>query len=140
MAAAGGRLPAMSRRTIPPTHGPSTPKGPTRVHVVETRSGWQVRKEGVVRPSRAYATQAEAVAEARSKLQVIGGELRVQTRDGRSTGAFTLGHTAMAKLAAVEGVTFTPAMKRKLKAARNPTLSPEERRAILLGGLGKARP
>ncbi|MBS0298184.1 MAG: hypothetical protein JSR45_17935 [Proteobacteria bacterium] len=52
---------------------------------------------------------------------------------------FTLGAAAMEKLAAVEGITFTPAMRRKIEAARDPRLTADQRRAILLAGLGGSR-
>ena len=129
----------MSRRTIPATAQPKGHKGPSRLQVVPTSDGWQVRKEGSAKGSAPFSTQAEAVRAAQAKLQGSGGELRVQGRNGRFKSTYTLGGSAMTKLAAVEGITFTPAMRRKIEAAQDPTLSPEERRKILSGGLGKAR-
>ena len=62
------------------------------------------------------------------------------TAPARSRETYTLGAVAMEKLAAVEGITFTPAMRRKIEAARDPSLTPAERRSILAAGLGKGRP
>lgn len=127
----------MSRRISPlaenaPPHG-----APARIEVVPTPGGWQVRTEGAEGPSGAYATEADAIRAAQSSLQADGGALRVRGRDGRWRESFTLGLSAMMKLAAVEGIAFTPEMKRKLKAAQHGALSAEERLAII--GAGKAR-
>ena len=127
----------MPRRTIPSPVRAST--GPTRFYVVPTPAGWQILREGSSKASRSYATQDEAVRAARAKLRKSGGELRIKNSNGRSTDSYTLGLSAMTKLAAVEGISFTPAMKRKIKAAQDPTLSSDERRKILAGARRKAR-
>lgn len=129
----------MPRRTIPPAHRNSSKDGPARIHVIPSTGGWQVRKDGASKASSVHSTQAEAVRAAQAKLQKSGGELRVQGRDGKAKQTYTLGGSAMTKLAAVEGIRFTPAMKRKIEAARDPSLSSEDRRRILSSGLGKAR-
>jgi hypothetical protein len=129
----------MPRRANPTAHRTRASNAPTRVQVVPTSGGWQVRSDGPTKPNGAYATQGEAVRAAAVALQSSGGELEVLGENGRSTQTYTLGGAAMAKLAAVEGITFTPEMKRKIKAAQDPALSPEERRKILAGGFGKTR-
>ncbi len=58
-------------------------QGRTRVHVVPTEDGWQVRREGADRATGVYRTQAEATEAAQSVLRRSGGEVRVQGRDGR---------------------------------------------------------
>lgn len=99
--------------------------------VVPADGGWQVKRDGASRPTGVFSTQAEATQAAKAKLRVRGGELRVQGRDGRWQDTFTLGERAMTKVAAVEGIRFTPAMKRKMKALEAPSLTAEERRRIL---------
>ncbi|MDP2261144.1 MAG: DUF2188 domain-containing protein [Caulobacter sp.] len=127
----------MSHRTRPLAEDAPQQSRPARLQVVPTPEGWQLRNEGAEDQGHAYSTQAEAIEAAQSRLQADGGALRVQDRNGRWRESFTLGLSAMMKLAAVEGITFTPEMKRKLKAARAGFLSDAERLAIL--GVGKAR-
>ena len=116
-----------------------TSAGPARVFVTPTGGGWQVKRDGAVRATAVFATQAEATQAAKAGLRVSGGELRVQGVDGRWTGSFTLGQKAMVKVSAVEGIRFTPAMKRKMKALEVPGLSADERRQILNSQTPKAR-
>lgn len=125
----------MSRRTSPLAENVPPDGAPARIEVVPTPGGWQVRTEGAAGRG-AYATEAEAIRAAQSSLQADGGALRVQGRDGRWRESFTLGLSAMMKLAAVEGITFTPEMKRTLKAIQHGALSDKEGLAIL--GAGKA--
>lgn len=129
----------MSSRTKTPSAQSRPADGPSRIHVVPTADGWQVRKEGAGKVIGAYATQSEAVQAAQFRLKRSGGELRIQGEDGRWKESFTLGGMAMAKLAAVEGITYTPAMKRKIRAAQDPSLTSDERRTLLAFGLRSGR-
>jgi len=58
--------------------------GRTRVHVVPTDDGWQVRREGAVRATGVYRSQAEATEAAQSVLRRSYAEARIQDRKGRA--------------------------------------------------------
>lgn len=112
-------------------------KGRTRVHVVPTEGGWQVRHEGADRAVGVYSTQAEATEAAKSAIRRSGGELRVQSRDGRIRESMTLGRDSMAKIAAVEGIHLSSASKRTLEDLDRAGASGEERRRSIARQFGK---
>jgi hypothetical protein len=103
-----------------------------RIVVTPAKDGWQLKRDGAAHATSVFSTQAAATEAAKAQLRVEGGELRIQSRDGRWRETFTLGEKAMTKVAAVEGIQFTPAMMRKMKALDTPGLTIEERRRILM--------
>jgi len=112
-------------------------KGRTRIHVVPTDGGWQVRHEGADRAAGVYRTQTEATEAAKSAIRRWGGELMVQGRDGRIRGSMTLGRDAMAKIAAVEGIHLSSVSKRTLQDLDRAGASGEERRRSIASQFGK---
>jgi hypothetical protein len=115
----------------------SVAKGPTRVHVVQTEDGWQVRHEGAGRVARSYRTQTEATEAAQSVIRRSGGALTVQGRDGRIRNSMTLGRDSMAKIAAVEGIHLSAESKRTLDGLDRAGASGEERRRSIARLFGK---
>jgi hypothetical protein len=112
-------------------------KGGTRLHVVPTDGGWQVRRDGDDRAKGIYRTQAEAAEAARSALRLSGGELRVQSRDGRVRESMTLGREAMARIAAVERIHLSAKSMRLLADLDRVGASGEERRRSIARQFGK---
>jgi hypothetical protein len=112
-------------------------KGRTRIHVVPTDRGWQVRHEGADRAAGVYRTQTEATEAAQSAIRRSGGEVRVQGRDGRSRESMTLGRDSMAKIAAVEGIHLSSESKRTLANLDRAGASGEERRRSIARQFGK---
>jgi len=118
---------------------PVSSSGSSRVLVTPANGGWQVKRDGAVRAMGVFSTQGEATRAAKAQLRTSGGELRVQGSNGRWVESFTLGQKAMTKVSAVEGIRFTPAMKRKMKALGASGLTIEDRRRILKAAPPKAR-
>ena len=112
-------------------------KGRTRIHVVLTEGGWQVRHEGADRATGVYRTQTEATEAAQSAMRRSGGALTVQRRDGRIRESMTLGRDAMAKIAAVEGIHLSAESKRTLQALDRAGASGKERRRSIARQFGK---
>jgi hypothetical protein len=112
-------------------------KGRTRVHVVPTDGGWQVKREGVDRAAGVYRTQTEATEAAQSAIRRSGGEVRVQGRDGRIRESMTLGRDSMARIAAVEGIHLSSESKRTLENLDRAGASGEERRRAIARQFGK---
>lgn len=52
-------------------------------HVVPNGERWSVRRAGAARASGTFATQSEAIAEARRLARSQGAELYIHGRDGR---------------------------------------------------------
>ena len=52
-------------------------------HVVPSGGKWSVRSAGAERASRTFATQKEAIEDAREKARKQGTELYIHGRDGR---------------------------------------------------------
>ena len=52
-------------------------------HVVPRGGKWGVRSTGAERVSRLYATQEEAIQQARERARRDGGELYIHDRNGR---------------------------------------------------------
>jgi|SRR5580698_9356208 hypothetical protein len=116
---------------------PPRAKSLTRVHVLPTEGGWQVRHEGAGRVASVYSTQTEATEAAKSTLRLSGGELMVQGRDGRIRESMTLGRDSMAKIAAVEGIHLSSESKRALRDLDRMGASGEERRRSIARQFGK---
>ncbi len=112
-------------------------KGRTRVHVVPTEDGWQVRREGANRATGVYRTQTEATEAAQAVLRRSGGALTVQGRDGRIRESMTLGRESMARIAAVEGIHLSVESKRTLEDLDRAGASGEERRRSIARQFGK---
>lgn len=110
-----------------------------RLHVVPATGGWAVRREGADRATSVHETQAEAVKAARAALQRTGGEVRVQGRNSQVIESRTLGREPMAKIAAVEGISLSPRMKKTLADLDRRGASPEERRRVVAEQFGKKR-
>ncbi len=112
-------------------------KGWTRVHVVPTEGGWQVRREGADHATGFYGTLAEATEAAQFVLRRSGGEARVQGRDGRIRESMTLGRESMARIAAVEGIHLSAEAKRILANLDRAGASGDERRRSIARQFGK---
>lgn len=124
----------MSRRSV--SKSPIA-EGQVRVHVVRQEGGWIVKREGETRAAGVYSTQAEAAEAARSTLRRSGGELRIQGPDGRIRESMTLGRDTMAKIAAVEGIHLSSALKRTLAELDRKGASGDERRRSIARQFGK---
>tara|TARA_R100000365_G_C2730526_1_gene60862 strand:+ start:211 stop:435 length:225 start_codon:yes stop_codon:yes gene_type:complete len=61
-------------------------------HVVPSGGRWSVRVAGAERASRTFATQQEAINDAREKAQKQGTELYIHGRDGRIRERNSYGH------------------------------------------------
>ena len=116
-----------------------THHGAKRLHVVPAGSGWVVRREGIERATSVHETQAQALEAARASLQRTGGEVRVQGRNGQVIESRTLGREPMAKIAAVEGISLSPRMRKTLADLDRRRASPEERRRVVAEQFGKKR-
>jgi hypothetical protein len=112
-------------------------KGRTCIDVVPTEHGWQIRHDGEGRASGVYYTQAEAAEAAQSAIRRSGGEVRVQSRDGRVRESMTLGRDPMARIAAVEGIHLSSDSKRMLEDLDRAGASGEERRRSIARRFGK---
>jgi hypothetical protein len=94
-------------------------------------TGWIVKKNGSMRASGIYGTQAEAAQAARDMVRIKGGTVRIEGPDGRSQESFTIGRDGFAKIGAVEGVRLSREMTRDLRDFDRKGLSDQERaRAI----------
>ncbi|MEN0001913.1 MAG: DUF2188 domain-containing protein [Pseudomonadota bacterium] len=61
-------------------------------HVVPNGDRWSVRSSGARRASKIFATQKEAIADAREKARRDGTELYIHGRDGRIRERDSYGH------------------------------------------------
>ena len=109
---------------------------PQTLQVENNKSGWIVRSGRNARATRVFATQAEAVDDARMRLRVAGGELAVRSVDGRIRESFTIGRKAMAKIGAIEGIRLSKKIRANLRALDKEGLSPRERRERILSAFG----
>jgi hypothetical protein len=119
-----------------------SPKTSTRAAsgaiVASTSAGWAVRHAGG-REIGVFATQAEATDAARSALRKSGGAVRVQGPDGRVHETLTLGRDAMARIAAVEGISLPGDLERLLGDLDRAGASSEERRRAVALQFGQKR-
>ncbi|HEX4959226.1 MAG TPA: DUF2188 domain-containing protein [Thermoanaerobaculia bacterium] len=56
-------------------------EGKNRVHVISSRGGWRVRREGAQRARRAFLAKDQAIAYGRELAKRLKSELVVHTRD-----------------------------------------------------------
>ena len=110
-----------------------------RVHVAPAGGGWQVKREGSDPATTGHESQAEATEAARSALRKSGGELKVQGPDGRVHETLTLGRDAMARIAAVEGISLPGDLERLLSDLDRAGASSEERRRVVALQFGQKR-
>lgn len=61
-------------------------------HVVPNGGKWSVRSAGAQRASKTYATQQEAIEDARGRAKKMGTELYIHGRDGRIRERNSYGH------------------------------------------------
>ena len=100
-------------------------------HVVPTPGGWAVKKGGATRPTKTYRTKAEATRAAGDELRSKGGELRIQSKDGRWRDSYTVGLEAIGKFNAIEGVRLSRDMKGAFREFENRGLTANQRRAAI---------
>ena len=106
--------------------------------VAQTSGGWTVR-HAAGPETGVFATQHEATEAARSALRKSGGAVQVHGRDGRIHETLTLGRDAMAKIAAVEGISLTGDLERLLGDLDRAGASSEDRRRAVALQFGKKR-
>lgn len=124
---------------MPSSTPPKRPsaKSPNRLYVYPGDGGWRVRRGDSDRVSGVYRTQEEATKAATAALRRSGGELQVQSRNGQVRDSITLGRDPMAKIAAVEGIHLSKAMKQTLNDLDRKGASGEERRRAIASQFGK---
>ncbi|MEO7994703.1 MAG: DUF2188 domain-containing protein [bacterium] len=103
---------------------------PIRLEIVLEAGVWFVRPERGEGSTSSFRTKGEAFEFARLALRESGGKLLIQDRGGRISEREILGHAAMDRISAVEGIAFTGDMKRDFEAVND--LPDDERRTQLL--------
>jgi hypothetical protein len=74
---------------------------------------------------------------AQEKLRAKGGELRIQGRDGRWRGSFTIGRDPLGKMNAVEGIHVSRDMRGAFRDFDRQGLSADQRREAIARRFGK---
>ena len=116
----------------------SKPSTKASAVVAPTSGGWAVR-QATGRETGVFATQNEATEAARSALRKSGGSVQVHGRDGRIHETLTLGRDAMARIAAVEGISLPSGLESLLGDLDRAGASSEDRRRAVALQFGKKR-